>query len=440
MKHAQQPNELLRRQRHLRGWSQARVAAALQELGGVADEKLVGKWERGVVHPSPFYREKLCLIYGQTADQLGLLPDSTDTPDGADNMISLRPVADETLNAITDLAEEGVDMQRSRRSFLRLAGEVGVTLSLPVGVSFSARQPAVRASNHIIDSLATITQSYRTLQRAGAPTEASLRDHVALIQHTLETTIHEGYRRELWRILAQAHVLARHSITKKSELGRARTWNEAAIAAAQYSGDSFLLGATIGHLGHLYLIWLDDPMGALQLLGQAREYTKGHPVSGWLAMVSASAAAKQGQKKQSEEFINHALETASRVTEADLYYTDFNLDGTNAFAGNCLMKVGESAKALERLFAINLNELAKNRLASALHDIACAYSVMGELEATQAYAFQSIDRAIETDRTYIVQRFIKLAYQIQQQNPHEPHATSILEYAHQALLNGGHAA
>jgi transcriptional regulator with XRE-family HTH domain len=436
MKQARRPNNQLRHQRDLRGWSQARLAASLQELGGAADSKLVGKWERGVIHPSPFYREKLCLIYGKTADQLGLLTNPTNP--GKEE--SLRSITNETVNAINELSEEGLDMNRSRRSFLQLVGDVSVTLSLPGAISPITRQPAARTSNSVIESLVTITQNYRNLQRAGIPTEASLRDHIVLIQHTLETTIHEGYRRELWRILAQSQLLARHSVTRKTQLGRARTWNEAALASAQYSGDAFLIGAALGHLGHLYLIWLDDPVGALQFLEQAQQYTKGHPVSGWMAMVSASAVAKQDKKKQCELFINHALETASNVSDDDLFYTDFNLNGTNAFAGNCLIKVGEPAKALERLLAVNLEALSKNRLASAYYDIATAHCGMGELEATQTYAFQSIDYAVETDRTYIIHRFMNLAQKIQQQDPHESHTTSILEYAHQALLNGGHAA
>ncbi len=41
-------------------------------------------------------------------------------------------------------------------------------------------------------------------------------------------------------------------------------------------------------------------------------------------------------------------------------------------------------------------------------DIASVYAAMGELEATQAYAFRSIDKALATDRLYIVPRLITL--------------------------------
>jgi transcriptional regulator with XRE-family HTH domain len=66
---ARHENELLRDQRLQRGWSQARVA---QQIGTIA--ALVSKWERGVSLPTPYYREKLCVLYGLPAQKLGLLP------------------------------------------------------------------------------------------------------------------------------------------------------------------------------------------------------------------------------------------------------------------------------------------------------------------------------------------------------------------------------
>ena len=68
------PNDLLRRLRIERGWSQQRVAELLQNMGGTPDSKLVGKWERGKHKPSPFYQERLCKLYGLSASQLGFCP------------------------------------------------------------------------------------------------------------------------------------------------------------------------------------------------------------------------------------------------------------------------------------------------------------------------------------------------------------------------------
>ena len=74
------PNEHLRYQRHLRGWTLREVADKLydlcasegeQESGMSADT--VGRWELGVSKPSLFYQQKLCALFGQSAEELGLI-------------------------------------------------------------------------------------------------------------------------------------------------------------------------------------------------------------------------------------------------------------------------------------------------------------------------------------------------------------------------------
>lgn len=62
------PNNVLKHERELRGWSQARVA---EEVGTSALN--VGRWERGSSLPYPHFREKLCQLFGKDARELGLL-------------------------------------------------------------------------------------------------------------------------------------------------------------------------------------------------------------------------------------------------------------------------------------------------------------------------------------------------------------------------------
>jgi ABC-type branched-subunit amino acid transport system substrate-binding protein/transcriptional regulator with XRE-family HTH domain len=62
------PNLQLKQERELRGWSQARVA---QEIGTSA--KIVSRWERGTSLPSPYFRERLCQLFGKDAMTLALL-------------------------------------------------------------------------------------------------------------------------------------------------------------------------------------------------------------------------------------------------------------------------------------------------------------------------------------------------------------------------------
>src|SRR5438045_2380313 len=62
------PNEQLKRERELRGWSQQKLA----ELVGTSFEN-ISRWERGVTSPQPHFREKLCKLFKKDAAELGLI-------------------------------------------------------------------------------------------------------------------------------------------------------------------------------------------------------------------------------------------------------------------------------------------------------------------------------------------------------------------------------
>jgi transcriptional regulator with XRE-family HTH domain len=62
-------NDLLRIERLRHGWTQKNVA----DLINVPDVGTVGRWERGISHPRPYYCRELCRIFGKTAEELGFL-------------------------------------------------------------------------------------------------------------------------------------------------------------------------------------------------------------------------------------------------------------------------------------------------------------------------------------------------------------------------------
>ncbi len=67
------PNERLRHARSLKGWSQAKLA---EEVG--TSFEMVSRWERGVTMPTLYFRAHLCTALGMTAEELGLVHDSSD--------------------------------------------------------------------------------------------------------------------------------------------------------------------------------------------------------------------------------------------------------------------------------------------------------------------------------------------------------------------------
>src|SRR5450432_2660753 len=72
-KRAMKANQRLKRERELRGWSQAKVA---MEVG--TDPATIGRWERGLSFPYPYFREKLCVLFGKNASELGLVRNKDD--------------------------------------------------------------------------------------------------------------------------------------------------------------------------------------------------------------------------------------------------------------------------------------------------------------------------------------------------------------------------
>lgn len=63
-----EPNGRLKHERRLRGWSQARLAEQID-----VPDYYISRWERGEVQPSPYYQQKLCELFGKTAQELGLI-------------------------------------------------------------------------------------------------------------------------------------------------------------------------------------------------------------------------------------------------------------------------------------------------------------------------------------------------------------------------------
>ncbi len=61
-------NPYLKRERQLKGWSQVYLAKQIE-----VPNYYISRWERGEVTPSSYYQQKLCDLFGKTAEELGFL-------------------------------------------------------------------------------------------------------------------------------------------------------------------------------------------------------------------------------------------------------------------------------------------------------------------------------------------------------------------------------
>jgi transcriptional regulator with XRE-family HTH domain len=117
------PNDKLRYQRELRGWSQKKVGQAIG-----TNKDMVSRWETGERETSPYYREKLCTLFGMSAAELGFITHAN----SEDATSPVTPQAQEVLSLLTTAVSLGIimavrDLERttmdpSKRDFLRLLG------------------------------------------------------------------------------------------------------------------------------------------------------------------------------------------------------------------------------------------------------------------------------------------------------------------------------
>jgi transcriptional regulator with XRE-family HTH domain len=82
-KQDKRPNEKLKRERELRGWSQRKIA----ERVGTA-EQVVARWEGGLHKPNRYFQTQLCELFGKNAEELGFL--GPDTKNHSDSISAQR--------------------------------------------------------------------------------------------------------------------------------------------------------------------------------------------------------------------------------------------------------------------------------------------------------------------------------------------------------------
>ncbi len=96
------PNNILRRERQLRGWSQQKIA----ELVGTSED-VVSRWERGERTTSPFFQEKFCVLYGKNAEELGFIQPLLNQ---SSTVITLVTDINQAINERLDQAESIINL------------------------------------------------------------------------------------------------------------------------------------------------------------------------------------------------------------------------------------------------------------------------------------------------------------------------------------------
>ena len=429
------PNELLRWQRQQRGWSLQRVADEIRRLCerdgrrvGITAH-MVGTWERGNKKPSPLYREKLCVLYNENAERLGLIEG---TP-GSDPVSLIQPagtLVDKSVldttgpdpaqapddELVIDVIEgidglEAQDSEMRRRTFLRrMAGATGAALfAPPLGLlgsepwermAMALSRPATADAATVRD-LETITSSYARLTEC--VTSGSLigpvLEHMRTITDLLRGPQPATVRRELCVAAAEVSQLAGRLLFGIGQYDAAQSYYRVSLQASREAGDRALGAYVIGSMSFIPSAEA-KPDKALQFVKQAqRTATDGSPATlrAWLAALESEHQASLGNAAATRS----ALDRAERAADASGNETKpawidyFDRGRLAGFAGVCHIRLDRPDDAISPLNeALDaLPETGVKHRSVLLTDMATARVKQGELDEGCRLANESLDIA-----------------------------------------------
>ena len=279
------PNMRLRQQRMMRGWSQKRLADMLD-----TSKEVVSRWERGIQHPSPYYQEKLCTIFGQTAEELGFLmpteqeklslssppkqflvqPSLSDTRQdiiedrGVHKRSGQRTSSADAVNALLDFLADTALQEQSivdkehqyinvvrRQILVQLLEAAGITLLSPTLATVANPSSSIAIEEFVLQCASSLKACWHLLKGKGLIiTEEILSAYVPSLTTLIQQSSH--HIGTLAGFAAQAKILqAVLAMHKLDFLSREKYCYEA-VKYGQFSGDKRLHVGALMYLAYTY--------------------------------------------------------------------------------------------------------------------------------------------------------------------------------------------
>lgn len=398
------PNDRLRHQRRLRGWTLDEVAEGLHRLtlGGAelgVDAHMVGRWERGVRRPAPRYVALLCRLFELPADELGLVEEALEAAETA-----------------AGTADKEDDVRR--RQFLQYMSVVtGATMLDWDRLASMLRGQLGPGDRVLVDDLDLITRSYARQVETVAPGSLlpALRSHLAMLSGALHGGLPEPVRRRLLSLTGLSAVLAGRLSWLLDNRGEARQcWNLASELARE-SGDSTLLAEALGNQRVLHSTipnrgQYGRPDRALAVLDAAegRLTTTSSPYARMMVLLlRAEDHAAVGDAAASQRDLEGAESAlASATAPDDGYYALWDAGRIAGYRGSCalaLHRPEEASTVLEGALAQTSETLIGQRCA-VMTDLATAYALQREVDHSAVLLIESADTAEQAGLGELLQR------------------------------------
>lgn len=394
------PNDRLRYQRRLKGWTLDGVAEGLHRLSqdgpelGV-DAHMVGRWERGVRRPAPRYVALLCRLFRMPADELGLV---------------------EEVDAEEATGKEEDDVRR--RQFLQYLSVVtGATMLDWDRLAAMLRGQLGPADRVLVDDMEVITRSYARQVETVAPGSLlpALRSHMAVLSGSLHGGQPEPVRRRLLSLTGETALLAGRLSWLLENRGEARQCWTMAEQLGREAGDDTLIASSLG-MRRVFHSTIPNrgqhgsTDKALAVL-DAAEGKLGPSSSPYVRMMVLLSRAEDhaavGRADASQRDLEAAETALSRAHGPDDgLYALWDAGRIAGYRGSCALALGrpeEASTVLETALAQTPESLIGQRCA-VVTDLAAAYAMQREVEHSALLLIQSADTAERAGLGELLQR------------------------------------
>lgn len=423
---SKKPNIELRHQRNLRGWSQKRVADAIDTY-----KEMVSKWERGDQVPSKYYQEKLCQLFEKSAYELGFIREADQSasisrdasnqklPENNDlqGMLALA-VTQGIIGVVKEL--EGQDLNELRRKILE------ITLGIAAGKTSLEQIPLLDIQTHYISdetdrllwmfenssidkaalsSLERITESHWQLVYGGVPKRGlltSVTGHLGSMKHFLQVSQPVAIEQGLSALISQQAQIAVEIYFDMHDYARAEYYSKIAIEAARHATHPTLSAVALARASFLYT-YSKQYQEALDLIQLARSFAgkdSDTVVPYWLAAMEsevhsrlytshADSAASSASLKSLEE-----AENIQNLSGAyDPYWTKFSPTSLAAYKGVCFrhLQMPEEAELVLLRALTSIHKDVPGGQATALVDLSSVYVQQGKIEEACNSASQALE-------------------------------------------------
>jgi transcriptional regulator with XRE-family HTH domain len=397
---SRRPNERLRYQRRLRGWTLDEVAEGLHRLAASGpelgvDAHMVGRWERGVRRPAPRYVALLGRLFELSADELGLVDEPVERA--------------ETIDKEDDV---------KRRQFLQYLSVVtGATTLDWDRLAALVRGQFGPSDNVLVDDLESITRSYARQVETVAPGNLlpTLRGHLEVLNGSLMGSHREPMRRRLLSLAGETALLAGRLSWLLENRGEARRCWALAVDLGREAGDETLVAHALGQQRVLHSTIPNrgrygSSERALAVLdaAEARLGATASPfVRTAVLCLRAEDHAARGDALASQrdlEAAESALATANG--KDDGLYALWDPNRIAGYRGSCALALGrpeEASTILEGALG-QTNETLVGQRCAVMTDLAAAYAMQREVEHSAVLLTGAVDTAEREGLGELVQR------------------------------------